>query len=30
MDLIAKPFTLDALAAKIRRMIESDPSAKTG
>src|SRR5207344_1691690 len=23
MDLIAKPFTLDALGAKIRRMIES-------
>ncbi|HSY87800.1 MAG TPA: PAS domain S-box protein [Verrucomicrobiae bacterium] len=30
MDLIAKPFTLDALAAKIRRVIESDPPAKTG
>ena len=28
MDLIAKPFTLDALAAKIRRMIESEPPAK--
>ena len=30
MDLIAKPFTLDALAAKIRRMIESAPPAKAG
>jgi FixJ family two-component response regulator len=27
MDLIAKPFTLDALGAKIRRMIESKPTA---
>ena len=27
MDLIAKPFTLDALAAKIRRMIDSKPAA---
>ena len=27
MDLIAKPFTLDALGAKIRRMIESKPVA---
>jgi hypothetical protein len=30
MDLIAKPFTFDALAAKIRRMIDSEAPAKTG
>ncbi len=30
MELIAKPFPLDALAAKIRGMIESGPPAKTG
>jgi CheY-like chemotaxis protein len=30
MELIAKPFPLDTLAAKIRWMIESEPSAKAG
>jgi PAS domain S-box-containing protein len=30
MELIAKPFPLDALAARIRRMIDSEPPAKTG